>query len=73
MRVLQGTGVSPGVNIGKPVNIERSLDFSIPAKISLDQGIKELTSRYQSIVEKYNTSSREVEAEVIEALSLIHI
>ncbi len=71
MRVLQGTGVSPGVNIGKPVNIERSLDFSIPAKISLDQGIKELTSRYQSIVEKYNTSSREVEAEVIEAYILI--
>ena len=71
MRVLQGTGVSPGVNIGKPVNIERSLDFSIPAKISLDQGIKELTARYQSIVEKYNTSSREVEAEVIEAYILI--
>ena len=71
MRVLQGKGVSPGVNIGKPVNIERSLDFSIPAKISLDQGIKELTSRYQSIVEKYNTSSREVEAEVIEAYILI--
>jgi phosphotransferase system enzyme I (PtsI) len=71
MRVLQGTGVSPGVNIGKPVNIERSLDFSIPAKISIDQGIKELTSRYQSIVEKYNTLSREVEAEVIEAYILI--
>jgi phosphotransferase system enzyme I (PtsI) len=71
MRVLHGTGVSPGVNIGKPVNIERSLDFSIPAKISLDQGIKELTSRYQSIVEKYNKSSREVEAEVIEAYILI--
>ena len=71
MRVLQGTGVSPGVNIGKPVNIERSLDFSIPAKISLDQGVKELTSRYQGIVEKYNTSSREVEAEVIEAYILI--
>tara|TARA_B100001057_G_scaffold142079_1_gene141797 strand:+ start:304 stop:1923 length:1620 start_codon:yes stop_codon:yes gene_type:complete len=71
MRVLQGTGVSPGVNIGKPVNIERSLDFSIPAKISLDQGVKELTSKYQGIVEKYNTSSREVEAEVIEAYILI--
>ncbi len=71
MRVLQGTGVSPGVNIGKPVNIDRFLDFSIPAKISLDQGIKELTSRYQGIVEKYNTSSREVEAEVIEAYILI--
>tara|TARA_B100000900_G_scaffold413151_1_gene436468 strand:- start:1390 stop:3009 length:1620 start_codon:yes stop_codon:yes gene_type:complete len=71
MRVLQGKGVSPGVNIGKPVNIERSLDFSIPAKISLDQGVKELTSRYQGIVEKYNTSSREVEAEVIEAYILI--
>ena len=71
MRVLQGKGVSPGVNIGKPVNIERSLDFSIPAKISLDQGVKELTSKYQGIVEKYNTSSREVEAEVIEAYILI--
>ena len=46
MRVLQGTGVSPGVNTGKPVNIERSLDFSVPAKISLDEGIEELTSRY---------------------------
>ena len=71
MRVLQGTGVSPGVNIGKPVNIGRSLDFSVPAKISLDQGIKELTSRYQDIVEKYNTSSRKVEAEVIESYILI--
>ena len=71
MRVLQGKGVSPGVNIGKPVNIERSLDFSIPAKISLDEGIKKLTSRYQSIVEKYNKLSREVEAEVIEAYILI--
>ena len=71
MRVLQGTGVSPGVNTGKPVNIERSLDFSVPAKISLDEGIEELTSRYQSIVEKYNSSSREVEAEVLEAYILI--
>ncbi|MAE33291.1 MAG: phosphoenolpyruvate--protein phosphotransferase [Actinobacteria bacterium] len=71
MRVLQGKGVSPGVNIGKPVNIERSLDFSIPAKISLDEGLKKLTSRYQSIVEKYNKLSREVEAEVIEAYILI--
>ena len=71
MRVLQGKGVSPGVNIGKPVNIDRSLDFSIPAKISLDEGIKKLTSRYQSIVEKYNKLSREVEAEVIEAYILI--
>ena len=71
MRVLQGKGVSPGVNIGKPVNIERSLDFTIPAKISLDEGLKKLTSRYQSIVEKYNKLSREVEAEVIEAYILI--
>ena len=71
MRVLKGTGVSPGVNTGKPVNIERSLDFSVPAKISLDEGIEELTSRYQSIVEKYNSSSREIEAEVIEAYILI--
>ena len=71
MRVLQGTGVSPGVNTGKPVNIERALDFSIPAKISLDEGIEELTSRYKDIVEKYNSSSREIEAEVIEAYILI--
>ena len=42
MRILQGTGVSPGVNSGKPLNIERALDFSIPAKISLDEGIEEL-------------------------------
>ena len=34
MRVLQGTGVSPGVNAGKPINIERTLDFSIEATIS---------------------------------------
>ena len=44
MRVLQGTGVSPGVNAGKPINIERTLDFSIAATISLDEGIKELTA-----------------------------
>ena len=71
MRVLQGKGVSPGVNTGKPVNIERSLDFSLPAKMSLDEGIVELTSRYKGIVEKYNSSSREVEAEVLEAYILI--
>ena len=71
MRVLQGKGVSPGVNTGKPVNVERLLDFSIPAKISLDEGIVELTSRYKGIVEKYNSSSREVEAEVLEAYILI--
>ena len=52
MRVLQGKGVSPGVNTGKPVNIERSLDFSVPAKMSLDEGILELTARYKGIVEK---------------------
>ena len=52
MRVLQGTGVSPGINTGKPINIERTLDFSIAATISLDEGIKELTSKYKSIIEK---------------------
>jgi phosphotransferase system enzyme I (PtsI) len=71
MRVLQGTGVSPGVNVGKPINIERSLDFSISATISLDEGIKELTAKYKSIIEKYNSSSREIEAEVLEAYILI--
>jgi phosphotransferase system enzyme I (PtsI) len=71
MRVLQGTGVSPGVNIGKPINIERSLDFSISATISLDEGIKELTAKYKSKIEKYNSSSREIEAEVLEAYILI--
>ena len=40
MRVLKGNGVSPGVNAGKPINIERTLDFSITATISLDEGIK---------------------------------
>ena len=71
MRVLQGTGVSPGVNVGKPINIERTLDFSIAAAISLDEGIKELTAKYKSIIEKYNSSSREIEAEVLEAYILI--
>ncbi len=71
MRVLQGTGVSPGVNTGKPINIERTLDFSIAATISLDEGIKELTSKYKSIIQKYNSSSREVEAEVLDAYILI--
>ena len=71
MRVLQGTGVSPGVNIGKPINIERTLDFSISATISLDEGIKELTAKYKSKIEKYNSSSREIEAEVLEAYILI--
>ena len=71
MRVLQGTGVSPGVNVGKPINIERTLDFSISATISLDEGIKELTAKYKSIIEKYNSSSREIEAEVLEAYILI--
>ena len=71
MRVLQGTGVSPGVNVGKPINIERKLDFSIAATISLDEGIKELTAKYKSIIEKYNSSSREIEAEVLEAYILI--
>ena len=71
MRILQGTGVSPGVNSGKPLNIERALDFSIPAKISLDEGIEELTAKYKSIIEKYNSSSREIEAEVLEAYILI--
>ena len=71
MRVLQGTGVSPGVNTGKPINIERTLDFSIAATISLDEGIKELTSKYKSIIEKYNSSSREIEAEVLDAYILI--
>lgn len=71
MRVLQGTGVSPGVNIGKPINIERTLDFSISAIISLDEGIKELTAKYKSKIEKYNSSSREIEAEVLEAYILI--
>ena len=71
MRVLQGTGVSPGVNTGKPINIERTLDFSIAATISLDEGIKELTAKYKSIIEKYNSSSREIEAEVLEAYILI--
>ena len=55
MRVLQGKGVSPGVNTGKPVNIERSLDFSVSAKMSLDEGIVELTSRYKGIVERSTT------------------
>jgi len=71
MRVLQGTGVSPGVNVGKPINIERELDFSIEAVISLDEGIKELTAKYKRIIEKYNSSSREIEAEVLEAYILI--
>tara|TARA_B100001113_G_scaffold161503_1_gene132110 strand:+ start:36 stop:1655 length:1620 start_codon:yes stop_codon:yes gene_type:complete len=71
MRVLKGTGVSPGVNAGKPLNIERMLDFSIPATISLDEGIKELTAKYKSIIKKYNSSSREIEAEVLEAYILI--
>ena len=71
MRVLQGAGVSPGVNAGKPINIERTLDFSIAATISLDEGIKELTAKYKSIIEKYNSSSREIEAEVLEAYILI--
>ena len=71
MRVLQGTGVSPGVNAGKPINIERTLDFSIAATTSLDEGIKELTAKYKSIIEKYNSSSREIEAEVLEAYILI--
>ena len=71
MRVLQGTGVSPGVNVGKPINIERTLDFSIASTISLDEGIKELTAKYKSIIENYNSSSREIEAEVLEAYILI--
>ena len=71
MRILQGTGVSPGVNSGKPLNIERALDFSIPAKISLDEGIEDLTAKYKGIIEKYNSSSREIEAEVLEAYILI--
>jgi signal transduction protein with GAF and PtsI domain len=71
MRVLQGTGVSPGVKAGKPINIERTLDFSIIATISLDKGIKELTAKYKNIIKKYNSSSREIEAEVLEAYILI--
>ena len=71
MRVLQGTGVSPGVNVGKPINIERTLDFSIASTISLDEGIKELTAKYKSTIENYNSSSREIEAEVLEAYILI--
>ncbi len=71
MRVLQGIGVSPGVNAGKPLNIERTLDFSIPATMSIDKGIQELSEKYKSIIKKYNSSSREIEAEVLEAYILI--
>ncbi len=65
MSSFKGTGVSPGVAIGKPYFINNEVDFSIKPHKSLIESIKLLNERYDHLIEELKNTNRDYESRKI--------
>ena len=50
MDTYKGSGVSPGIGLGKFYVINNEIDFSIPKKLSFKESQKKLDKRYKQLI-----------------------
>ena len=71
MDTYKGSGVSPGIGLGKFYVIKNDIDFSIPKKFSFEESQKKLDERYENSINGLKNDNREDEAEVLSAYRLL--
>ena len=50
MDTYKGSGVSPGIGLGKFYVINNDIDFSIPKKLSFKESQSKLDIRYEQLI-----------------------
>ena len=71
MDTYKGSGVSPGIGLGKFYVINNEIDFSIPKKLSFKESQKKLDKRYKQLISELEKENRQDESEVLDAYRLI--
>ena len=71
MDSFKGTGVSPGIGLGKFHFVNNEIDLSIPSKISFKESQQQLDLKYSNLIEKLKKDNRNSEAEVLDAYRLL--
>ena len=71
MDSFKGTGVSPGIGLGKFHFVNNEIDLSIPSKISFKASQQQLDLKYSNLIEKLKKDNRNSEAEVLDAYRLL--
>ena len=71
MDSFKGTGVSPGIGLGKFHFVNNEIDLSIPSKISFKESQQQLDLKYLNLIEKLKKDNRNSEAEVLDAYRLL--
>ena len=71
MDSFKGTGVSPGIGLGKFHFVNNEIDLSIPSKLSFKASQQQLDLKYSNLIEKLNKDNRNSEAEVLDAYRLL--
>ena len=71
MDIYKGSGVSPGIGLGKFYVINNEIDFSIPKKLSFKESKKKLDKRYKQLISELEKENRQDESEVLDAYRLI--
>ena len=57
MDTYKGSGVSPGIGLGKFYVINNEIDFSIPKKLSFKESQSKLDMRYEQLISKLEAVS----------------
>ena len=71
MDTYKGSGVSPGIGLGKFYVINNDIDFSIPKKLSFKESQSKLDMRYQKLISELEKENRDDESNVLDAYRLI--
>ena len=71
MDTYKGSGVSPGIGLGKFYVINNEIDFSIPKKLSFKESQSKLDMRYQKLISELEKENRDDESNVLDAYRLI--
>ena len=71
MDTYKGSGVSPGIGLGKFYVINNEIDFSIPKKLSFKESQKKLDKRYEQLISELEKENRQDESKVLDAYRLL--
>ena len=71
MDTYKGSGVSPGIGLGKFYVINNEIDFSIPKKLSFKESQSKLDMRYEQLISELEKENREDESKVLDAYRLL--
>ena len=71
MDTYKGSGVSPGIGLGKFYVINNDIDFSIPKKLSFKESQSKLDMRYEQLISELEKENRKNESKVLDAYRVL--